>query len=139
DSAAQARRELAGTVRAWGRPSVEELTHSTAIHELMVVLGIAKPTAERLLQLATRLVTVLLDTLAAVEAGRIDLPRAEVLSEQTAVVEDTDARAVEAVVLCQVADHDGPWGGLSPRKWRSQIQRLVVQVDTDAARGAARQ
>ncbi|MEP6760866.1 MAG: DUF222 domain-containing protein [Sporichthyaceae bacterium] len=139
DCEAEARRELAGTVRAWGRPSVEELTHTTVVHELMVVLGTAKPAVERLIELATRLVRVLPATLAAVQAGRIDLQRAEVLSQETAVLDDACARQVETVVLSQVADHDGPWAGLSPRKWRSQIQRLVVQVDTDAARGAARQ
>ena len=71
DCAAAARRELAGVPREWGTPSVEELTHSTVVHELMVTLGIGKPAAERLEALATRLVSVLPDTLAAVEAGRI--------------------------------------------------------------------
>jgi hypothetical protein len=134
DCEAAARRELAGVPRAWDVPSVEELTRSTVIHELMVTLGIAKPDAERLETLATRLVTVLPDTLAALEAGRIDLPRAEVLSEQTAILDDADARTVEAWVLRQVADADGPWQGLSPRKWQSQIRRTVIQVDNDAAR-----
>ena len=94
DCAAAARRELAGVEREWGVPSEEELTHSTVIHELMVTLGIAKPAAERLVELATRLVDVLPDTLAALEAGRIDLPRAEVLSEETALLDDAPARAV---------------------------------------------
>src|SRR5688500_886019 len=43
DCEAAARRELAGVPREWGTPSVEELTHSTVIHELCVTLGIAKP------------------------------------------------------------------------------------------------
>ena len=37
-------------------------------------------------------------------------------------------------MLAKVADADGPWQGLSPRGWRAQIQRLVIQVDADAAR-----
>jgi hypothetical protein len=37
-------------------------------------------------------------------------------------------------VLAQVADADGPWQTLSPRSWKSQIQRLVIQADADAAR-----
>jgi hypothetical protein len=134
DCAAHARRELAGVERGWGVPSEEELTHSTVIHELEVTLGIAKHAAERLLELATRLVTVLPGTLAALEAGRIDQARAEVLSEETKLLDDTGARAVEALVLRQVADADGPWQGLSPRRWRSQIQKAVIQVDHDAAR-----
>ena len=120
--------------REWGVPSEEELTHCTVIHELMVTLGIAKPAAERLVELATRLATVLPDTLAALEAGRIDYPRAEVLSQETKVLDDAGARAVETVVLQKIADADGPWQGLSPRQWRNQIQRAVVQVDIDAAR-----
>ncbi len=133
DSAAAARAELAGVEREWGVPSEEELTHSTVIHQLQVTLGIAKHAAERLLELATRLVAVLPATLAAVEAGRIDLARAEVLAQETAILDDAGARAVEAVVLAKVADADGPWQALSPRGWKSQIQRLVIQVDNDAA------
>ena len=134
DSAAAARAELAGVERDRGVPSEEELTQSTVIHQLCVTLGIAKHAAERLLELATRLVTVLPATLAAVEAGRIDLPRAEVLAQETALLDDAGAQAVEALVLAKVADADGPWQTLSPRGWKSQIQRAVVQVDADAAR-----
>ena len=132
DCAVAARRELAGVPREWGTPSVQELSHSTVIHELMVVLGIGKPAAERLEVLATRLVRVLPNTLAALEAGRIDLPRAETLSEQTAILDDAGARAVEARVLPLVVG-DGPWDGLSPRRWRAKVQRTVIQVDADAA------
>ena len=134
DCAAAARAELAGVERGWGVPSEEELTHSAVIHELMVTLGIAKPAAERLLALATRLVTVLPGTLAAVEAGRIDLARAEVLAQETALLDDAGARAVQALVLAKVADADGPWQTLSPRGWKAQVQRTVIQVDADAAR-----
>ncbi len=134
DCASAARAELVGVERGWGVPSEEELTHTSVIHELQVTLGIAKPAAERLVDLATRLVTVLPDTLAAVEAGRIDLARAEVLAQETALLDDAGARAVQAVVLRQVADADGPWEGLSPRRWKAQVQRLVIRVDNDAAR-----
>ena len=134
DCAAAARAELAGVERGWGVPSEEELTHSAVIHELMVTLGIAKPAAERLLALATRLVTVLPGTLAAVEAGRIDLARAEVLAQETALLDDAGARAVQALVLAKVTDADGPWQTLSPRGWKAQVQRTVIQVDADAAR-----
>ena len=102
--------------RVWGVPSEEELTHSTVIHQLMVTLGIAKHAAERLLELATRLVSVLPDTLAAVEAGRIDLARAEVLAQETALLDDAGARAVEALVLAKVADADGPVADAVPAR-----------------------
>ena len=107
DCAAQARRELAGVERGLGVPSVEELTHTSAVHEVEVTLGIAKPAAQRLVELATRLVHVLPDTLAAVEAGRIDQARAEVLAEETKLLDDACARAVQALVLAQVADAVG--------------------------------
>jgi hypothetical protein len=74
------------------------------------------------------------NTLAALEAGRIDLRRAEVLADETRLLDDAGTRAVEALVLAQVADVDGPWQGLSPRRWKSQIQRAVVQADADAVR-----
>src|SRR5688500_9425986 len=118
ECAAAARAELAGVERGWGVPSVEELTHTSVIHELQVTLGIAKPAAERLVELATRLVHVLPATLAALEAGRIDLPRAEALSQETTLLDDPLARQVETRVLLKVADQDGPWQGLSPRAWR---------------------
>jgi hypothetical protein len=98
ECAAAAREELAGVQRGWGVPSEEELTHTTVVHELQVTLGIAKGAAERLVELATRLVHVLPDTLAALEAGRIDLPRAEVLSQETKLLDDAGARAVQALV-----------------------------------------
>jgi hypothetical protein len=96
DCAAAARAELAGVERGWGVPSVEELTHTTVIHELMVTLGITKPAAERLVELATRLGSGLAGTSAAVEAGRIDLVRARVLSQETRLLDAAGARAVEA-------------------------------------------
>src|SRR5688572_1472665 len=114
DCAAAARAELAGVERGWGVPSVEELTHTSVVHELQVTLGIGKPAAERLVELATRLVRVLPATLGALEAGRIDLPRAEALSQETKVLDDPLARQVETLVLRQVAGVDGPWQGLSP-------------------------
>ncbi|MEP6760944.1 MAG: DUF222 domain-containing protein, partial [Sporichthyaceae bacterium] len=134
ECAAAARLELAGTVRASGRPSVEELTHTTVVHEVTVILGIPKWEAEKLVERASQLVGVLPDTLGALEAGRIDLARAQVLEEETRFLDEACARAVEALVLHKVADRDGPWAGLSPRKWRSQVQLLVVRVDADAAR-----
>ena len=36
-------------------------------------------------------------------------------------------------MLAKVADADGPWQGLSPRGWRAQVQRTMIQVDADAA------
>jgi len=129
---ASARAELAGRPPSWGCPSETELVVSLVKHELMVVLGIPAGEAERLETLATRLVRVLPDTLVAVEAGRLDLSRARVLAEATAVLADAAARAVEALVL--PAAGAGPWEGPSPRAWRALVHKTVVRVDADAAR-----
>ena len=132
DCTAQARAELTDCPPGWDRPSEVELAVSLVTTELMVVLGIAKGPAERLETLADRLVRVLPDTLAALRAGRIDLPRAKDLSEGTELLDDASARAVEALVLPTAGQ--APWAGLSPRKWQAQVQRAVVKVDADAVR-----
>ena len=129
---AQARAELAGCPPAWGRPSETELVVSLVRTELMVALGISDCEAEKLWALGTRLVDVLPATLAAVEAGRIDLPRARFLSEATEQLDDVAARAVEALVLPGAGD--APWEGPSPRQWRTLVTRAVVKIDADAAR-----
>jgi hypothetical protein len=128
--AALARGPLDGT----GAPSESELVHTVVTHELMVVLGISKRAAENLEALATRLVRVLPATLAALEEGLIDLPRAEALAQETALLHDAAAREVQALVLPAVLAGQGPWDGPSPRQWRARVQRAVVKVDADAAR-----
>ena len=129
---AEARAQLAGTEQVPGAPSEAELVDSLVTAELMCILGIAKRPAERLHELAVRLVTVLPDTLTALEEGRLDLPRAEFLSEATEHLDDSAARAVETLVLPTVGE--APWDGPSPRTWRARIDRAVVKVDLDAAR-----
>ena len=86
------------------------------------------------MELATRLVTVLPDTLAALEAGRIDLARAEVLSQETALLDDAGARRGGGAGAGQ--------GGRRGRAVAGPVAALMevpdpaggVQVDADAAR-----
>ncbi|MEP6761996.1 MAG: DUF222 domain-containing protein [Sporichthyaceae bacterium] len=118
--------------RVPGATSDAELVMSAVTVELMMALGISKGHAEGLQLLATCLVRVLPETLAMVECGRLDLTRARLLAAATEVLDDTHARAVQALVLPKVGA--GPWDGPSPRAWRAQIQRAVVTVDPDAAR-----
>lgn len=129
---ADARDALARGQRVTGQPPDEQVIHSAVVDEVMVVLGTGKHHASWLIELAGRLTTVLPNTLAALEAGRIDLPRARALAEGTAVLTDPDARAVEAVLLAQAGN--GPWDGPSPRSWRARVDREAVRVDLDAAR-----
>jgi hypothetical protein len=128
--AALARAPREGT----GAPSEVALVQTVVTHELMVALGINKSAAEDLEALAARLVQVLPATLKALQAGRIDLPRAQALAEETASLADAAAREVEKLVLPVVLAGDGPWDGPSPRQWRARVQRAVVRVDADAAR-----
>ena len=91
-----------------GAVSDAELVMSAVTCELMMALGISKGHAEGLQLLATRLVRVLPETLTMLECGRIDLTRARLLAEATEVLDDTHARAVQALVLPAVGN--GPFG-----------------------------
>ena len=126
-----AREQLCGTEAAWGTPSELELVVSLVTAELMAVLGMGEAAAQRLQMLASRLVTVLPETLTALQESRIDLRRATVLAEATALLDDDAARAVERLVLPTAGE--GPWDGPSPRSWRAKVDRAVVKVDVDAA------
>ena len=109
-----------------------DLASSVAADETMVALGVGRGRAVQLVELATRLVRVLPETLNALVAGRLDLPRAAAMAEGTAQLCDVDAQAVQAAVLPSAGQ--GPWDGPSPRAWKARIERAVVLVDADAAR-----
>jgi len=109
-----------------------ELIQSSVVGELQAVLGVAEGPAGRLIDLARRLRDVLPETLAALEAGRLDLTRVRVLAEATECLPDHVAREVQDRLLSVAGD--APWEGLSPRGWRARVERAVVRVDADAAR-----
>jgi hypothetical protein len=71
------------------------------------------------------------------EEGRIDLPRARVLSDATSVCTDTVARQVEATMLALAGD--GRTEVLSPRNWRARTERAVIKADPGAARARREQ
>src|SRR5688500_683623 len=112
-----------------GAASDTELVMSAVTVELMMALGISQGHAENLQLLATRLVRVLPETLAMLEAGRLDLTRARLLAEATEVLDGAHARAVQALLLPAVGS--GPWDGPSPRAWRARVQRAVITVNPD--------
>jgi hypothetical protein len=72
--------------------------------EVGLSLGVSRLEALGEIALARRFRHVLPDTLAALEVGRIDLRRAEVIARATAVLPDDKARAVEAAVLVKAPD-----------------------------------
>jgi hypothetical protein len=69
--------------------------------------------AGTLIALTRRLRDVLPETLAALESGRVDLIRARVLAEATAVLDDSAARQVQDKLLPVAGD--APWAaGVHP-------------------------
>jgi uncharacterized protein DUF222 len=129
---AEAVAELAGLPRVPGAPPDEQVIASAVDGEVQAVLGTGAGPAARMTNLAQRLSAVLPATLAALEAGRLDLVQARVLAEATEGLSAADAREVADQMLgvCGRA----PWDGLSPRSWRDRTSRTVARVDADAAR-----
>ncbi|MGH8938315.1 MAG: DUF222 domain-containing protein, partial [Actinomycetes bacterium] len=127
-----ARHELAVGPRVPGQPSDAEIIRSAVVGEIQVALGISEWSAAQLMDLAQRLTSVLPDTLAALEAGRLDLTRAKALAEATRLLPNDLAHQVELLLLPGAGT--APWDGPSPRAWRARIDRAVVRADADAAR-----
>ncbi len=135
---AEAMRVLAAAARVPGQPEDMDLARSTTAGELMGALGVTRGAAQGLAELARRLTLVLPDALAALAAGRLDLPRARVLAEATELLDAAGARRVARWLLpgavAGSAAGDAPWAGPSPRGWRSRVERAVITADPAAAR-----
>lgn len=129
---AAARVALGSGPRTTSPPTDDLVIESAVVDEVAAGLGIGRYDARRMVELSDRLVRVLPDTRSALEQGRIDLPRAQVLSQATADLSDADARAVEASVL--PGPGAGPWDAPSPRAWRDRVLRVVNRTDRDAER-----
>lgn len=114
-----------------GPAAPRELVESAVFGEVQAVLGVSDGWAGTLVALTRRLRDVLPETLDALESGRLDLIRARVLAEATAVLDDSAARGVQEKLL--PAAGDAPWAGLSPRAWRARVQRAVMRADVEAA------
>jgi len=120
-----------------GPTAPEELVRSAVIGEIQAVLGVPAFPAERSMDLARRLHTVLPETLDALQAGRLDLVRARELSEATEVLSDDAARRAQDQLLG--AAGDAPWAGLSPRAWKARIAgRWSARMSRGPGNGASR-
>jgi hypothetical protein len=104
--------------------------HRQSVDAVMCALGIGSNEATRLVNLADRL-TVLPAVWDAWSAGVLDASRVRVLADATEVLDDVTARAVATQVLAWAGD--GPWAGLAPRQWRSEVDKAVVAADARAA------
>lgn len=93
--------------------------------ELAAALMLTGRSATRLLSLAAGLAR-LGGTLAALSAGAVDWPRAVVVVDELAALDDKDALAAEAMVLPGAA-------GMTTAQLRQALRRAVLQVDPEAA------
>ncbi|WP_410943768.1 HNH endonuclease [Pseudonocardia phyllosphaerae] len=94
--------------------------------QVAMALGISADQASNQMSVAKRFVEVLPETLDEWEAGRISERAALAIAELTAVLDDEQARAVQARVLP---------GALtaSPTQLRARVRRAVTNVDPDGA------
>jgi hypothetical protein len=100
--------------------------------EVAAALDWAPPTASNKVQTAVNLVTRLPDTVAALERGEVDFPKACAMVEWTAPLPVDQAREVAAQVV--------PWSaGRTVSAVRAKLSREVHKVDPEAAAARTRE
>ena len=109
---------------------VEQVTAETAVRaaaaQVAAVLDWSPTTAKIRIGQAQRMLTALPATLAALHTGRVDIGRARMICDRTAVLHPADCAAVEARVLPLVK-------GRSKAKLETIVDREVISVDPEAA------
>ena len=108
-----------------GDPRVPEISEF-AVDEVASALRLTRPTAGLRVQLAVELAGRLPATAAALRAGTIDVPRARVIMEGVAPLDDALATAVEARVLPRA-------GQQTTGQLRASLSRAVLATDPAAA------
>jgi hypothetical protein len=104
-----------------------ELAQDLAASEIRAALTLARRAADAQLDLARNLIERHPKVWEALHQGRIDLPRARVIVDQTSHLEETTARRVADTALERA-------GSQTTGQLRARIQRLVIAVDPDSAR-----
>lgn len=94
--------------------------------EVAPVLHLSRGAADARLHLATRLSTQLPETLAVLQSGTIDLPKARAISEATKVLDGPATAAVQARVLTKAPQQ-------TVGELRAALSRAVLAADSDAA------
>jgi len=97
-----------------------------AADEIAPLLRISRNTAMARLDLAVEVSTRLPGTLAALDAGSIDLYKARIIAEVTRPLSARDAAAVEQHVLLRA-------GGQTPGLLRAALRRTVLRLDPHGA------
>lgn len=117
--------------RAAGEPVAPEVAQidglESAAAEISLMLRIAPGTATARLDDALALTSRYPATVAALAAGRITLPKARILVEQSEQLSDDHAAAVEARVLTRAP-------GQTPGQLRRVVRRAVARTDPAAVR-----
>ena len=106
-----------------------EVISSFASYELALALTLTGRSAEAYLDFAVELATRLPKTLAALEAGEIDIVRARIIAEATNVLSKEHAAAVEERIFPRA-------GQQTSGQLRAALGRAVLSADPEAARRA---
>ena len=122
--------------RGGGRPAAgpgfPEVISAFASYELSLALTLTGRSAEGYLDFAVELVTRLPETLAALEAGEIDIIRARIIAEATHVLSNEHAAAVERRIFPRA-------GQQTSGQLRAALARAVLAADPGAARARREQ
>ncbi|HEX6519571.1 MAG TPA: DUF222 domain-containing protein [Streptosporangiaceae bacterium] len=108
---------------AGGLPAVWQ---KDLIEQVALELAITKNAADKLISLAWTLERRLPLTAAALDSGILNLPKARMVADETAVLSDADAREAEKLAA-------GTWQGKTWSQIRERIARAVVEVDPAGA------
>ena len=121
----------AADASAGGRPGTESgfpaVISPFASYELSLALTLTGRSAEAYLDFAVELATRLPETMAALEAGQIDIIRARIIAEATHVLSAGHTAAVEDRIFPRA-------GQQTSGQLRAALARAVLAADPDAAR-----
>ena len=116
---------------AGGRPAAEpgfpEVISPFASYELSLALTLTGRSADAYLDFAVELATKLPETMAALEAGQIDIIRARIIAEATHVLSAEHTAAVEDLIFPRA-------GQQTSGQLRAALARAVLAADPGAAR-----
>lgn len=98
--------------------------------ELAMALGMSRPAAENLVDLAVALATRLDATAEALDKGEVDYVKARLMAEITSVLPDEAAWNAEKLALMWAG---GCFAGKTPGELRKLIERASIAADPEAA------
>ena len=121
------RAEACGGGRPAAGPGFPEVISAFASYELSLALTLTGRSAEAYLDFAVELATKLPKTMAALEAGQIDIIRARIIAEATHVLSNEHTAAVEDRIFPRA-------GQQTSGQLRAALARAVLAADPGAAR-----